>query len=434
MTRLITVLAIALTLSVAGALGLARQDAPDGPAAAAVVGDATAGLHGADLAEVVAGLQARLEQVPGDAPAWATLALAYVEQARTSGDPTLYTRATAAVARSMEEQPDDNAGALAAAAAIAAARHKFSVALAYARQALAIDPYQPGALAIRVDALTELGRYAAQLRALRQADHRQPGLPIVTRYSYAFELRGQLARANHVLEGAGAAPAERAFVLTLQADLDRRRGRLDQAAAHLRTALRAMPDYVPAMVSRARLATAQGRTDAAVRRWEDVVSRLPLPEYLIELGELRLSLGQDARATEEFDVVVTTTQLLAQSGVNTDLESALFEADHGSPAAALQAARTEWRRRQSIHVADVLAWALHRTGHDQQALKYTRLATRLGTAEGRLWLHRGTIEAALGLTDRARTHLRYGLGVDPGLSPWQADQGRAALRTLGGMR
>ena len=131
-------------------------------------------------------------------------------------------------------------------------------------------------------------------------------------------------------------------------------------------------------------------------------------------------------------MVDATTQLLSRNGVNTDLESAIFEADHGSPARALESARAEWGRRHSIHVADVLAWALHRTGHDRQALRYTRLATRLGTAEGRLWLHRGTIEAALGLTSDAREHLRRGLHVDPGLSPWQAAQGRAVLRRLEG--
>ncbi len=434
MTRLITVLVIAVTLSVGGALGLVRQDKPAAAAPATVVGDDFAGMHGGDLDALVAGLQDRLAQVPGDAPSWATLALAYVEQARTSGDPTLYTRAAAAVRRSMQVQPTDNAAALTASAAIAAARHRFGTALGYARQALAIDAYQPGALAIRVDALTELGRYAAQLHALQQADHRQPGLPIFARYSYAYELRGHLVQAHRVLGRAGGttSPANRAFVLTLQADLDRRLGRLRRAATELSSALEAVPGYVPAMASRARLAIAQGRPQAALRRWETVVAQLPLPEYLTELGELRLSLGQPGRAAEQFAVVDTTMHLLSSNGVNTDLESALFEADHGSPRLALESARAEWGRRHSIHVADVLGWALHRTGHDQQALHYARLATRLGTDEGRLWLHRGTIEAALGLTKAAREHLRRGLGVDPGLNPWQADRGRAVLQHLDG--
>ena len=434
MIRLISVLAIAVTLSVGGAIGLADQDAPDAGSSPGVTGDLATGLPSGDLDAVVAGLQTRLQELPGDAPSWATLALAYVEQARTNGDATLYAKAAAAVRRSMAEQPEDNAGALAAAAALAAARHQFDDALEYAGRSLAVDPYQPTALAIRIDALTELGRYGAQLKALEVADRRQPGLPVTTRYSYAFELRGQLARASALLDRAGGVttPADQAYVHTLLADLDRRRGRLAQAAEHLRTALTAVPGHVPAMVSRARLAVAQGRLDQAVRHWEQVVQRLPLPEYLTELGELRLFLGEPELAEEQFAVVDATNQLLASNGVNTDLESALFEADHGSSEVALTAARTEWQRRHSVHVADVLGWALHRSGQDAEALRYARSATRLGTAEGRFWLHRGTIEAALGLDDAARTHLRQGLRVDPGMSPWQAEAARQLLGEIAG--
>jgi tetratricopeptide (TPR) repeat protein len=297
-----------------------------------------------------------------------------------------------------------------------------------------IDPFQPGALAVRVDALTELGRYHLQVRALRQADRRQPGLPVTTRYSYAFELRGQLRRAAGLLaeEARTTSPADRAFVLTLLADIDRRRGFLHRAGTDLRQALQASPSYVPAMASRARLAVARGDVQDALRRWQQVVQRIALPEYVTELGELRLALGQRREAADAFAVVTATTRLLARNGVDTDLESALFEADHGSPATALTAARAEWRRRHSIHVADVLGWSLHRDGRDHLALRYARLATRLQTPEARLWLHRGTIEADLGLTTVARRDLRRGLATDPGVSPWQAAQARRVLADLGG--
>ena len=432
MTRIVVVVAVAVTLAVSGGLGLIRGS--EEGTRVVVPAEGAANLRGSSLTEVIPALQQHLRDVPGDAPAWATLALAYVEQARVTGDATLYGQATAAVDRSLEEQPDDNAGALAAQAAVDAAQHHFSAALAGARQALAIDPFHAGALVVRVDALTELGRYGAQLRALQAADRRQPGEPVTTRYSYAFELRGQLRRASALLArvGASTAPADRAFALTLLADLERRRGLLDQAATHLRQALQADRDYVPALASRARLAVARGEPREAVTLWQRVVLRLPLPEYLTELGELHLALGQPQRARQQFGVVAKTNELFSASGVNTDLESALFEADHGSVSTALTDARAEWERRQSVHVADVLAWALHRSGRDREALGYARLATRLGTPDARFWLHRGHIEAALGLTGPARTHLRRGLASDPGHSPWQAGAAKALLRDLEG--
>ena len=434
--RALTVAFLAVVLSVSGAIGLVSSgdsSAGGGLASAGTDGRAVQPGAGQDLSSTIAALQQTLQRVPEDHQSWATLGLAYVEQARVSGNATYYAKAEEAVARSLEVTPDDNAAAHAARAALDAARHDFSDALEEAEAALAIDPYDPGALAVRVDALTELGRYGDQLRALRVADRRQPGVPVFARYSYAAELRGDLDEAAAVLRRAsdGASPADVAFLETLRADLDRRRGELGSAARHLRAALTHSPAYIPALASSARLAVARGDLEGAQRRWQAVVTQLPLPEYVTELGEVHLALGERAEARRQFSVVATTIELLERDGVDADLETALFEADHGSPADALKVARAEWQRRRSIHVADVLAWALHANGRDREAIRHAREATRLGTEEARLWLHRGRIEAALGLDDAARTHLRRGLAADAGASPWQAQQARAVLRGLG---
>lgn len=432
MRRTLTVIGIGLVLAVSGGLGVATSSDPDPdlPLAAApqVVPDS-----GQDLETTIAALQDTLRRVPGDHTSWAALAVAYVEQARVDGDASLYAKANDAAARSLEIEPTDNFSALAAQAAIAAARHEFDVALAKAEQALAINPRDLPALAIRVDALNELGRYADQLTALREADRLQPSTPIAARYSYAFELRGDLDRALEILLDASenGSRADKAYVLTLAADILRKQGRLEEARRELDTVQAAVPDYLPARVSEARLAVARGDLEGAVVVWREVVARLPLPEYLTELGELLDHLGRPDEAQAQFDVVRATIQLLEASGVSTDLETALFEADHGSPARALTQARAEWRRRTSVHVADALAWALHRSGREREALGLTRLATRLESPEARFWIHRGAIEAALGMRRPALTHLRRGLDTDPGLSPWQRDQAESVLASLG---
>lgn len=437
MFRFLLVAGIATVLSVSGALGLVRDPGPDG--AADVLGAPALSLGAGPTAELgaqVASLQARLERLPGDGVAWAALGLSYVEQARVTGDPAFYTKADQAIDRSRAVLPEDNAVADAAAAALAGARHDFAEALARADAALRVDPFQPHALAVRVDALTELGRYPEQLRALRVADRRQPGVAVAARYSYALELRGDLAGAARVLRGSldSAGPADSAFLLALLADLDRRRGLLDASATALRAALREAPGYVPALAARARLAVARGDLDTATSRWEQVVAIMPLPEYLGELGELYEHLGRADEAERQYDVVLTTARALGSGGVNTDLEVALFEADHGDADRAVKAARAEWGRRTSVHTADVLGWALHRSGDDRAALPFARSATRLGTQESRLWLHRGQIEADLGLEAAARRDLRRGLDADPGTSPWLAAQARATLEQLGARR
>ena len=431
MRRTLTVLGIGLVLAVSGGIGVATtSDSPVASTNPSVVRVAPG--SGQDLDATITALQDTLRRLPEDHVSWAYLSLAYVEQARVTGLATYYDKADEAVSRSLSIAPDENFPALGALGAIAAARHDFAGALDNADQALAINPRDLTALAVRVDALTELGRYADQLRAVRTADRLRPSTTIAARYAYAYELRGDLDRAGDVLRRAatsGSLP-DKAYPLTLRADLLRKQGRLQASDRTLATVRQILPTYLPALVSSARLKTARGDLEGAVRTWESVVAQQPLPEYLTELGELLKHLGRTEESEAQFAVVRTTIELLDASGVGTDLETALFEADHGSPERAVEQARAEWARRTSVHVADALAWALHRAGRDTEALPIARAATRLGTPEARFWIHRGTIEAALGMTDVARAHLRRGLATDPGMSPWQRAEARAVLTSL----
>lgn len=435
MMRAAVVLGTALLLAVSGALGLAGDDTP-APATGASVPGAPATADGGDLDATVAALRDRVDRAPADAAGWASLALAYVEQARVSGDPSRYDDADDAIDRSFAAEPDDNAAAWAAAAAVAAARHDFTGALEAADRALAIDPYLGAGHAVRIDALTELGRYDEQQAALRLADRRQPGFAITTRWVYALELRGRLGRAASVLEDAArtSVAADRAFALALLADVERRQGRLSAAARHLEGALGAVPGYLPALAGRADLATARGDLGRATRLWEDLVGTAPTTDHRTALAEVYLVTGRADDAREQLELVAADWDEAAEGSVDIDVEAAHFEADHGDPSLAVDLARAEWDRRRTVHTADTLGWALHRAGLAEEALRPARLATRLGTADAELWLHRGLVEAANDRDDAARRSLLRGLDLDPGVSPWLAEQARDALRGLGSSR
>lgn len=426
------VLVLAAVFSLAGGVGLVRSASPDAtPRPAPVVQEVQVGSN-ADIARVIEGLERDLERLPDDHRGWAQLALAYVEQTRLTGDLTSYDRAGEAIARSYAIEPDQNFSALTADAALAAGRHQFRRALRLSEAALRINEYETAALAIRVDALTELGRYREQMAALRSADRLQPGLAVTVRYAYARELRGQLPRAARLLRRAAssAGPADRGFLLALHADLQRRMGNLAAAEESLEQSEAAVPDYLEAGVSRARLDLARGRLAAGLRGWEEAVRRAPDVDHLIELGELYLFLGREPEARRQFTRAEATLADLLAAGQNEELELAILAADHGAPETALAAARTEWNRRHSVHVADALAWALYRNGRLSEALRRARFATSLGTAEPLPWIHRGSIEAALGMGTVARRHLERGLALDPGLSPWQRAQAEATLDQL----
>jgi tetratricopeptide (TPR) repeat protein len=98
------------------------------------------------------------------------------------------------------------------------------------------------------------------------------------------------------------------------------------------------------------------------------------------------------------------------------VEVALFDADHGRPGAALAAARAEWARRRSVHVADALAWALHANGRDREAVRYADLALRLGTRDASFLFHAGMIRLALGDRALALDLLRRARATNPWFS------------------
>ncbi|MEU6552422.1 tetratricopeptide repeat protein [Streptomyces sp. NPDC046915] len=422
-------LAVALTGG-AIAFGAARDGSPAPVAASSAVSPGL--LASGDLDSTIASLQAHLRTQPKDYGSWATLGLAYDEQARTKGDPSRYPQAEKALKRSLRLSPD-NDQALAGLAALAAARHQFAEALTYADRALKQNPYSERALSSRVDALVELGRYDEASKAADTADERKPGVPVFTRYAYVHELRGDVKTARRVLEQALSTATSRGDIAYVSAQLGQlawNQGDYKTALHQYARALAADENYLPALEGRARAQAATGDRAAAIKGMELVVSRYPLPGPLVELGELYEARGQDgdkAKAEDQYALVDAWIALAKANGVNADLDTALAAAEHGDKAAALRAARAEWARRHTVHTADALAWALHVNGKDQEALGHARQATATGYHNASFLYHRGMIELATGHTKDGRASLTAALRLNPGFSPLGAREAHKAL-------
>ncbi|WP_079186884.1 tetratricopeptide repeat protein [Streptomyces sp. TSRI0107] len=426
-------LAVALT-GTAIAVGNVREGGQR-PLSSAPAAVTPALLSQGDLDAGVSALQSHLRAQPRDFGGWATLGLAYVEQARTGGDPSRYPAAERALERSLALRPG-NDQALAGRAALAAARHDFTAALRDADRALKENPYNERALCARIDALVELGRYPEAARAARLADTRRPGIPVFTRYAYVQELRGDVRTARRVLTRAldsATAPGDVAYVATALGQLAWNEGDHETALRHYARALAADDAYLPALEGRARAQAARGERAAAIRTAEQVVARAPLPGPLVLLGELyeqRGDRGDRAKAREQYALVDAWTALARSGGLNPDLDTALAAADHGDERTALRAARAEWERRRTVHTADALAWALHVNGRDAEALPYARRATATGYRNAAFHYHRGMIERALGRAPDARASLGKALELNPGFSARGAREARAALKSL----
>lgn len=386
------------------------------------------------LPRSVQDLQAHLRTNPDDWRAWAALGLGYVDEARATGNPSLYPKADGAFDRSRALHPDNNLAALAGSAALANSRHDFARGLQLADEAAALDGSDPRVNAVRGDALVELGRYEEAFAAYQRLVEAAPGLAAYTRAAYALELQGDTAGAERTLQlalGDAFTPQDLAFAHLSLGDLAWNRGGLEGARQHYTRAARADPDAVGPKAGLARIAAANGSVHDAIARWRDVVDRAPLPEYVAELVSLYQVTGRRPEAQAQLELLSAQRALLAANGVNGDLELALFSADHRVDLEqGLAAARAEWTRRPSVHAADALAWQLHAHGRHAEALPLTDQALRLGTSNALFHFHRGMIKQALGDSAGARQDLSRALAINPHFSTLHAP---AAAEVLAGL-
>ena len=192
---------------------------------------------------------------------------------------------------------------------------------------------------------------------------------------------------------------------------------------------------MPALAGLAATEAARGNYDAAIEGYTQVLPRNPQPEYVIALGDLHARAGNTREAARQYALVRAIGQLYEANGIRSDLTLILFEADHGGdPATVLAQARAAYEERPSLAAADVLAWALYRNGHFEEARQRSDEALRLGTQDALYHYHAGIIADRLGDAGAARAQLQRALDINPRFHVLHADEARRALERLGGGR
>jgi tetratricopeptide (TPR) repeat protein len=385
-----------------------------------------------DTTALVRSLQARLKTDPSDAHGYALLGLAYQQRARETGDPSWYPRSQRALRRALRLAPGD-ATAVGGLGSLALSRHRFREALALGRRALRLAPRTARTYGVIGDALLELGRYAEAFRAFDTMARLKPSAGGYARISYARELLGRpqdaIAAMRLAVEASADQPESTAWTHVQLGRLYWSVGKLDAAAREYRAALAAFPGYPYAFDALAQVEAARGRLAHAIALETRAVDAIPLPQFVSQLGDFYRARGDRVQARRQYELIAVIQRLLAANGVRTDLETALFDVDHGiRPRHAVALARRARAARPSIDGDDVLAWALARTGSCREALAYSRRAVRLGTLDALKLFHHGMIERCLGHSDAARTYLGRALALNPHFSIVWAPVARRALR------
>jgi tetratricopeptide (TPR) repeat protein len=427
--------AIAVALALGGLVGgvLAESPSAEPPAAVprALADQALAGAAAGIAATGVAGLEAAVRARSDDAGLLTQLGFAYQLRWRETADPSYLPRSEAALRKALRiEAREPNA--VLGLGSLALIRHEFRKALAYGRQARPLLPGSGRPYGVIGDALVELGRYDQAFTAFQRMVTLRPGLSSYARVAYARELTGDpvgaLSAMRLALDSAAGQPEPAAFALVEIAKLELGLGRTEAAARHARLALRVLPGYPAARLEVARIEAAGGRIGRALAEARRAAEAIPTQAAVALYAELLDRAGKPAEAQRQRTTIAVIDRLLEANGVQVDLESAVYRADHRiQRTRTVQLARQARAARPSVYGDDALAWALARAGRCSEALALAESALRLGTKDPLLFFHRGYAEGCAG--DRAAMRAWYGraLALNPEFSVRWAPVARAAL-------
>lgn len=333
-------------------------------------------------------LQARLHQATID-----------LDRMRGNLDPRAHARAASQVQTLAGEAPH-HPRVLALQAWLALNAHHFAEALVLTERALTLAPREPIALALRTDALTELGRYPEAIQAAEELDTVGTETPALLRIAHLRRLHGDLEGAvelvDRVVRRHPVSNRDHPWLVRELAALYWHGGRDADALALLQN----LPqDDYEALLLRARVLESGGRIAEAHAVWARVVEAAPLPAAL--LGQWRTT-GDTAlrrRLSHQLEGMARLDE--AQGGL-ARRDFIEFFARSGRLEEAKKLAQLEYQRRPDVFGAAQLAWVLALAGQSEAAAAHAGEAARLGTVDRELAAYIALAGAGKAVADRQR--------------------------------
>jgi tetratricopeptide (TPR) repeat protein len=411
-----------------------RPPAPSSPVSVAAPSPFAGRAADSKTDHQIADLQTKLKRSPDDPHLLSTLGRAYLQKIRESSDPAFYPLADGVLTKAAALAPSD-LEVIYSNGSLALGRHQFEEARKWGRRAVSIDAHSPASWSLLGDAQVELGAYDDAATSYQKMADLKPGMAAYSRVSYMDELYGNLdgaVQAMQMAAEAGSAASENGAWCSVQlGNLYMKLGRYSEAQQQFERALYLFPGYLHAEAALGSLKASEGKNSEAIALYEKATNAVPTTAYLSALGDLYARAGRKSDADRLYNLVTTIDKLYQANGVGTDLEMALFEADHGIDSAdALARATREYQRHPTVRAADALAWTLFKTGNVRSAGEYSSKALRLGTREPMYFYHAAKIAEALGLKRQAEHDLEAALAHTPNFSVLYADDARTTLKSL----
>ncbi|MDQ3021211.1 MAG: tetratricopeptide repeat protein [Bacteroidota bacterium] len=363
-------------------------------------------------------LQEQLVNNPDNSNLLTKLGAVYIQKARESNEPEFYSLAENVLERAIEREPE-NFLAIAELGSVNLSRHNFKEALELGNKALSLNPYSAYTYGVIVDAQIELGMYDEAIQSVQKMVNFRPDLSSFTRVSYMRELKGDTQGAIEAMKSAitaGSPIAENTAWCRVQlGNLFYNKGDVETSEKIFQFIIKDFPDYIHGYGGMAKIKVNKKEYAEAIELYKKALEKNSLPEYLISLGDVYTLTGDKEKAEEQYQKVKFIITMFKEKGVDTDLELALFNADHNRnlKESLKDAEETLETGSKSIKVYHALAWTNYKLGNYDEAGKNIEQALKLGTKDPLMYFHAGKIYVKLGNKDKAKEYSDFALMINP---------------------
>ena len=385
----------------------------------------------------IQGLQKKLREKPNDLQSKLFLALAYMQEARVTGEhPYYYPAALKLIDDILDQEPENPVmmyEATVAKASVQLSLHQFKEALETGKKAVAINSRGAAVYGVLCDAYVELGNYEEAIKMADQMTALRPDLKSYSRVSYLREIYGDMPGAIEAMELAAKAGypglEQTAWTKVTLGNLYEKSGNLKKAEGYYQQALAEYERYAFALGGLGRIAVKQNNPKKAMQLFTDAANTLPEFTFQEELIKLYQKQGKTKKAQALMEELLAGMEEDQEAGHVVDLELANIYLDLKKDyKQGLQYALKEYKRRpENIDVNKTLAKAYYLLEDYPQAVVHLQKATRTNSQDADLMCLNGLINYRLGKMVAGENLIKQSLVLNPYQNTPMSQEGKSLL-------
>lgn len=351
-------------------------------------------------------LQDDIRKKPTDQKKKLLLALAYMQEARVTGEhPHYYPLANDLLDEVVESAPADKNllfEALVARATVQLSLHQFGQALKTAQLAEKIDTTTASLYGVFCDAYVELGDYPKAIAAADRMTSIRPDIRSYSRISYLREIHGDAVGAIEAMKEAvlsGVPGLEQtAWARITLGGLYEAMGNLKEAEIQYRLVLAERPHYAFAIGALGRIEAKRKNYDKSIELLKEASEIIPEFSFQQEMAQVYQTTKENSRAKSVIEDLLKSLEEDQDAGHVVNLELANIHLDITKDIdQAYSYAKKEYKLRpENIDVCKTMAKICYRKNDLGEANKLIEVASRTNKQDAEIFGLKGLINYKLG--------------------------------------